>query len=344
MHDLMMHTARENELPRLAVTIFKNGRNAFDEKASAQPAHGVWPQRFRIASLSKPITAVAVFRLIERGALGLDTKVFGSGGILTDFDVTRADPRVQQITVDHLLSHTAGGWANDSRDPMFHDFGLDKRALIAKTLAERPLDHNPGDSYAYSNFGYCLLGRVIEQVVGRVTSVSSYEAHVRADMLSPCGIEDMRIAGNMLSDLQEDEARYQGAGDEPYEINVARMDSHGGWIASAIDMVNFIGHVDGSREPRLVSPESLRKMTQPSAQSTQAGEPYGRGWMINGSNWYHNGKLPGTATVMVRTESGLAWTILTNVNRPSDNNKLSTSDVIDRLGWDLVNMVTDWQT
>jgi hypothetical protein len=66
--------------------------------------------------------------------------------------------------------------------------------------------------------------------------------------------------------------------------------------------------------------------------------------MINGSNWYHNGKLPGTATVMVRTESGLAWTILTNVNRPSHNNKPSTSDVIDQLGWDLVNMVTDWQT
>ena len=75
---------------------------------------------FRIASVSKLITAVAVMKLYEEGKLGLDDKVFGAQGILNDsIFLTYRDSRYEDITIRHLLNHTAG-WSRYAGDPMFY--------------------------------------------------------------------------------------------------------------------------------------------------------------------------------------------------------------------------------
>src|ERR1700730_15576734 len=73
---------------------------------------------FRIASVTKPITSAAIFTLIEQGHLNLDDLIFGAHGLLKDDFGGNYPDLVKNITLHHLLTHTCGGWENDSNDPM----------------------------------------------------------------------------------------------------------------------------------------------------------------------------------------------------------------------------------
>jgi CubicO group peptidase (beta-lactamase class C family) len=201
--------------------------------------------RFRIASVTKPLTSTAVFSLIEQKKFGLEDPVFGTYGVLgNDYGKDLPSP-VRDITIHHLLTHTGGGWDNGPGDPMFQSPALSQRELIEHTLRQVPLDHAPGTHYAYSNFGYCLLGRVIEKVTGK-----PYAAFMQQQILDRCGINDMAIAGNGLTGRANHEVTYYGQnGEDPYAINVTRMDSHGGWLATPTDLVNFALRVDGFDNP-----------------------------------------------------------------------------------------------
>jgi CubicO group peptidase (beta-lactamase class C family) len=122
---------------------------------------------FRIASCSKAFTSAAIFLLVEAGKLELTARVFAPDGLLPRFaDLGENREWLHQITVHQLLTHTGGGWGNDRNDPMFEKPGLSHEELIVWTLKTHALQNPPGEKYAYSNFGYCVLGRVIEQVSG----------------------------------------------------------------------------------------------------------------------------------------------------------------------------------
>ena len=199
---------------------------------------------FRIASVTKPITATAIFSLIEDGRIRSDDTVFGAHGILgTRFGHQPYGPGIEQITVDHLLTHSSGGWGPE-HDPMFFDTSLDQAELISRALDTQPLLNPPGKVCAYSNFGYCVLGRVIEKISG-----VTYAEYVQRRILSRSGITDMRIARNTIRERAPNEVEYFGqdgsSSSSPYDLNVTRMDSHGGWIASPSDLVRFAIHVDG---------------------------------------------------------------------------------------------------
>ena len=130
--------------------------------------------------------------------------------------------------------------------------------LINWALETEPLRWEPGYHYAYSNFGYCLLGRVIEK-----TTRQKYDQYIVSTLLSPSGISDMQIAGNTLEERAANEVKYysQVAGQDPYDLNIARMDSHGGWIAAPLDLIRFTASIDGSRGNPLLSPDTLTIMT-----------------------------------------------------------------------------------
>jgi CubicO group peptidase (beta-lactamase class C family) len=288
---------------------------------------------FRIASVSKPITSTAIFSLLEQGRLHLGDRIFGPGGVLgTDFGAPPYRPQVDQITLEHLLTHTGGGWSNNRDDPMFTHPAMNHAQLIEWVLHNRSLDHPPGQSYAYSNFGYCVLGRVIEKL-----SRQSYAAFVEEAVLKRCGVSDMAIAGNTLAERQRGEVKYYGQNrEDPYGMNVTRMDSHGGWIARPADLVQFAMHVSGfPAPPNILKPDTIRTMT--TASSANAG--YAKGWSVNkANNWYHNGSLPGTATIMVRTHSGFCWAAFINTQRPDS----ALDGDLDNLIWSMVGQVKAW--
>jgi CubicO group peptidase (beta-lactamase class C family) len=325
------------DIPGLAVAIARRGTLVYDEAfgladrwsgETLTPAH-----RFRIASVSKPITATAVFTLVEQERLRLSDRAFGSGGVLGVIPGVPANALyVDQVTIEHLLTHTAGGWPNDGTDPMFRNPTWDHTRLIAATLAALPLRDPPGTAYAYSNFGYCVLGRVIEKITGQ-----SYEAFTREAVLRRCGIDGMRIGGNTLAERMPDEVRYHGQGEaDAYIMNVRRMDSHGGWIATASELVRFATHVDGfATTPNILRAETIRAMTTPSSVNPS----YAKGWSVNQwNNWWHIGSLPGTVTVLVRTHSEFCWAALTNTRRPGSEQPRD----LDRLVWTMLRSVAGW--
>lgn len=267
---------------------------------------------FRIASISKPITAIAMMKLVEQGKLTLDTKVFGADGILgTKYGTKPYDERVNSITVKHLLQQTCGGWGNTGgKDPMFLDASWSMEQVINYTLDNTPLLYEPGQRYIYSNFGYCLLGRVIETITGQ-----SYEDYVKKNILLPMGITNMQIGGNTLGARLDNEVIYYGqvpGGLHPYIYNITRMDAHGGWVASATDLVRLLVHVDGFENKKdILSASSVKKMSELSTAENNT--TYAYGWRVDkDNNWWHAGSLPGTGTHLARRANGFNWTVLTN--------------------------------
>lgn len=329
---------REQRIPALSIAIGRHGRivyrAAFGEAAPDEPCTP--EHRFRLASVSKPITSVVLHRLFELGRLKPEDHVFGPNGLLAQFPAPT--PAHREITVHHLLTHTSGGWGNKKNDPMFQKSAMNHKELIAWTLRAVPLEARPGETYAYSNFGYCLLGRLIEAVTGE-----SYEAATRRLVLEPCGAAAMTLAGTTRAERQPGEVVYHGSkGEDPYRpgLNVRRMDAHGGWLASAEEVLRFLVHIDDHPgAPDLLQPETLRAMTTP----TEVGPNYARGWSVNARpNWWHGGSLPGTSTLAVRTASGLCWAALANTRRREQPGS-DTGAVLDRLLWQVVRSVLEWQ-
>nr|WP_283810450.1 serine hydrolase domain-containing protein [Bradyrhizobium vignae] len=110
-------------VPALSVAIGYAGTIVHEDAfglADIERNEAVTPRHlFRIASVSKMITSVTIFRLIEENRLKLADRVFGRGALLgTDYGQPNSAGS-DQITLEHLLTHTAGGWSNDDRDPMF---------------------------------------------------------------------------------------------------------------------------------------------------------------------------------------------------------------------------------
>jgi N-acyl-D-amino-acid deacylase len=190
--EMMERFVRENEVPGAALAVAKDGRLVYargfgyadpDAKTPVQPR-----ALFRIASISKPLTAAAILRLMELGKLKLNDTAFDLLK-LAPLPGNDEDPRLKKVTVLELLHHTAGFDRGASFDPMFRPIEIAKAfkanppadpAQIIRYMLGHKLDFDPGSRYAYSNYGYCVLGRVIEKASGK-----RYEAFVRDTVLNP---------------------------------------------------------------------------------------------------------------------------------------------------------------
>lgn len=333
IESLALDFMKQFGVPGLSIAFSAKGRPAFSHAYGlADDAAGeelTTSHRFRIASISKPITSVAIFKLIESGKLKLDDPVFGGDHLTLPPDAAKPE-KLAAVTVHHLLSHTSGGWRNDRTDPMFSHPRLPHDELIPLTLREVPLTHDPGTHHAYSNFGYCLLGRLIEKISG-----TSYAEFTTRSVLAPCGIRSMQIAGDTRDDRAENEVAYHGRnGENPYNMNVRRMDAHGGWIATPGDLLKFLLRADGEPNPPdlLAGPLMKAMLRTPPASPHYAG-----GWSINQApNWWHGGSLPGTATIAARTARGLCWAGFTNARAPN------ISGALDHLMWKMAKAVPEW--
>lgn len=310
---------------------------------------------FRIASLSKPLTALAVARFIERGELNWDDPVCP---VLARHPELRADmgqlrdPRWRAITVRHLLQHRGGWDRQQSFDPMFRsvEIALAQGApppatalQVIRYMLQVPLDFAPGTRAAYSNFGYCVLGRVLEAVAGE-----PYERIVQREVLHPAGAARVRLGRTRYP--ADFEVTYHADGEEwgtsvfaedlgkpvpaPYGAwYLEAMDAHGGWIASAVDLVRISAAFHRAHNPLLASTIREQMMERPDGPAgwTDASTPketyYGCGWMVRptekGWNCWHTGSLPGTSTLLVRRWDNMHWAVLFNKRRSADGRPLA---------------------
>ena len=350
---LMTTFLGENRVPGASLAISRGGRLVYARgfgHADEETREPVQPAaRFRIASISKPITAVAVMQLVEQGRLKLDEPVLDridpakylSQGV-------EPDPRWNRVTIRQCLQHT-GGWDRaQSFDPIARPWDIAEAlgveppiapAQIVRYMLGRPLDFDPGERYAYSNFGYLLLGRVLEAATGE-----EYEAHVRKAVLAPLGITSMRLGRALVEERAEGEVTYYAPRHRPRRAlypprvgqevpiqyggeNFEAFEAHGGWIASAADLAKFAAAFHDPSACPILGAEAIGTMWErpPGAAGIQPdGSPrdafYGCGWLVRPvggegrvSAW-HAGQIAGTSTLLVRRWDGLAWAVLFNTD------------------------------
>ncbi|KIH68163.1 beta-lactamase [Ancylostoma duodenale] len=198
--------------------------------------------QFRVGSVSKPITAAAVMLLVDQGKVALDDKLFGLDSIFENKFTRRKSYRkyVTDVTVRHLLEHSAGGWDNLQSDPAWIQQHLSTEKLIEYVLENVPLEYMPGTRWIYSNFGYQLLGYLVEHLAG-----TSYENFVKTSIFGPAGVHEIQVARPGISEKASREVIYYMSGNrlgfDPYEMLPSdRIGPWGGWIASPIQMLLFM--------------------------------------------------------------------------------------------------------
>lgn len=297
--------------------------------------------RFRLASLSKTFTAMAVLRLVEKGKLTL-TEAALPRLELQPLTGVIADPRWQNITIKHLLLHT-GGWVKErSGDAMFKSTQICAEAgvpgpadadLTIRWMMSRKLDAEPGTTYSYCNFGYVLLGRVIEQVTG-----DRYEKAVKDLVFERCGADTMAL-GKSLQPLRNEVRYYHHDGSLgpsvfptspgkvpwPYgTFSIEASAANGGWVGSVRDVLAFLMGMDHDARKPILRPETMHLIAANLAPGSGGGTGafHGLGWLVRPQGqsgrpdmWYIGG-LPGTKTIMVRLGNGFDWVALFNL-RPA---------------------------
>jgi CubicO group peptidase (beta-lactamase class C family) len=282
---------------------------------------------FRIASVSKPITACLVRKLAQEGRLDLNAPAFELIGA-QPLPGQQVDPRIKQITVEHLLTHQ-GGWVRGTTfDPMFRALEvakeLDRPAPataddVIQYMLGQPLQFDPGmhtgkASERYSNFGYCVLGRVVEQVTG-----TTYMEALQSELLGPLGIQDM-LLGRTLPQFRNPREPYYADSSLARSVFVAQkeelvpwpdggfhleaMDSHGGLIASAPALVRLFEHYWSNGQPR--GAEDLPQ------------------------EWFSVGSLDGTAALLLQHD-GIDIAVLLNQRIASEDNQKLANAIKDAL-------------
>ena len=336
--EMMVALMNEIDAPGASVAISRNGVLVYARGFGYQDEEQTEPvlpaTQFRIASVSKPITATAIMALVHEGRLSLDDKLVDH---LTDEERAVAHADIQAITLRQLLQHRGGWNRNKSFDPMFKSPTRDQalgitgpatQSQIILGMLALPLDFEPGTKYSYSNFGYCLLGRVIERVSGQ-----PYDQYVQQHVLALRGINTMAIGSTLergehetryhTRDHRQTEGVVEGALGQQVPVQyggwcLENMDAHGGWIATAADVVAFAdGYNAPQRYPFLTDP-LLAEVVKPCPADQGKSSYYGLGWLVRnlpegqGYNMWHNGSLDGTSTLLVRRHDGLNWAVLFN--------------------------------
>ncbi len=348
---LMNQFLTEHPLAGAAVAVTKGGKLVYARGFGHANVEGHTPVRpnslFRIASVSKTFTAVAVMQLVERKQLRLEDKVFDVLPLAPKLRRgARFDPRLKEITVLQLLQHT-GGWDRaKSGDPLPRDLmaerGFDRHAAREDEMVRwklgLPLDFDPGTRFAYSNFGYTLLGRVVARVTRQ-----PYHAYVQKEVLAPLGIRDMRVGTKEYGRPHPGEVTYY---DHRRRTTVAlagvnkgkrvplgydgtwlpdHVASAGRWVASAVDLARFASAFEGPERCPLLAPETVRRMwarPEGPAGQDERGRPrqtyYGCGWHVavfggGRRSCHHFGRFQAsTSALMYRHPDGLTWSALFN--------------------------------
>jgi CubicO group peptidase (beta-lactamase class C family) len=280
----------------------------------------------RIASVTKPITAAAIRRLVATGAFSLDDHVFDldqpGGGLLavTPF-LSLGDPRLADVTVQHCLDHE-GGWDRDiAGDLTYKEIEIADamrvddppgRANTASWILGEPLQHDPGTTYAYSNVGYMMLGLVVEQYAGM-----DYMDVAQQVVFDPLGVaaSNIELGRTFAIDQNPREPWYQYSGSctnvfEPSETvhcpygawdHEARV-SQGRIVSSTRPLLEFLDHF-------YIIGSSI------GAPRTGTEDPT---WKRN-----HTGSLKGTNALARQRGDGVNFAVLFN-ERPTSGTSYAT--------------------
>jgi CubicO group peptidase (beta-lactamase class C family) len=297
-----------------AVLLGKDGKPVFAQAYGLADREKKTPNtlntKFRIGSMNKMFTAVATLQLVQSGKLDLKAPL---GKYLTDYpnkDVA------SKVTIEHLLSHTGG--TGDIFGPDFDKHRLELKTLqdYVKLYGNRAPEFEPGSRFQYSNYGFLLLGALIEKVSGQ-----SYYDYVRDHIFKPAGMtatasepEDKEVPDRSVGYTS-----LGGGGLKPNDDTLPyRGTSAGGGYSTVEDLLKFATALQAHK---LLNAEHTELLTTGKTES-RGGSKYAFGFqdsMINGARCFgHGGGAPGmNGGLQICPGPGYVIAVLANVDPPS---------------------------
>lgn len=259
---------------------------------------------FRLASMSKSQTSIAIMTLIEQGKLKITDQVFGKGGILEYLGTEGLISGATSISVQQCLEHMSGFRYDNDDDPFFPEYSAYIKKYDGKSAEERiksiiTTEKITGkNEYYYDNANFAIMGLVIEKVSGM-----KYEDYMKQYVWGPAGVTDIHVGRSKKADRYPNETIYypqNSATGYGNDFNV--IYALGGLIASTDELMKLMAAIDyGTKVPDILKPETLDLMYEPSQYYSR----YAKGWRVGHPNFpqwasYHTGNLSGTATMWVR--------------------------------------------
>ena len=306
-----------------AVLIAKSGEPIFTAAYGLADREKKIPNRvdtqFRIGSMNKMFTAVSVLQLVQAGKIKLTDPL---GKYLTDYPNKEV---ASKVTIHQLLTHTGG--TGDFFGPEFdkHRLGLRTLQDYVKLYGQRGLEFEPGSKWAYSNYGFLLLGVLIERVSGQ-----SYYDYVAEHVYKPAGMtltaslaEDQVVPGRSVGYTHR---RPRGAGDgaaaEEWRPNTDtlpyRGTSAGGGYSTVEDLARFAGALENHKLLDAAHTELLVT----GKVDTGGGEKYAYGFgerYFGGIHCFgHGGGAPGmNGDLEICPGPGYVIAVLSNLDPPA---------------------------
>jgi len=250
---------------------------------------------FRVGSITKQFTAVAILQLAESRKLSLDDAVTAH--------IASAPAEWRQITLRHLLTHTSG-IPNFTEVPGWEQW-LDRDAdEVIEFVGKLPLQFAPGSQFAYDNTGYVILGDIVQKTAGL-----PLDAYLRAHVFDPLGMRYTGFVSDTVLPLRAFGYRRQGSAwaDTPWQSNI--HNSGAGGLYSNVD--DLLAWDRGLHDGKLISAALMRQMF------TDYGHGYGFGYSIASSDgrsvWEHNGHVAGFSAMLCHyPEQDLTVIVLSN--------------------------------
>ncbi len=296
------------EVPGINVAVAKNGKIVFLKnygKADVEMDAEVDTNTiFGLASITKQFTAATILRLIEQGKISLNDPVTK---FLPDYPVQE-----KTVTIHHLLSHTSGMKDysfNNDKLPGWYNLELPYKKII-ELWANRPFDNKPGENYDYNNWGYYLLGQIIERV-----TETPWSQYAEPELLKPLGLNNTLFA-HQLRIVPGRAKGYLHQKDSLMNVPYRNLEvfSAGGGLSSTIEDIVQWTHLLHSG--KVVSAELLKKMTTPTVLNNGKTSGYGYGLYINKLRGhmkiYHGGTFGFGPYVSYYPEEDIIIAILTN--------------------------------
>jgi CubicO group peptidase (beta-lactamase class C family) len=289
-------------------------RQGFDRSDVTTGTRNGPDTRFRIASMTKQFTGLAVLMLQEQGKLRVTDPVCDH--------LPNCPPQWQPITIDQLLTHTAGLYNYsdsllESADEFFAAIGSQHPtvAQLVKSFADRPLEFPPGSQWKYSNSGYVLLGYLIEHVSG-----DRYGSFLRREIFDPLGMSDTGYEPGPKPDMRY-ATGYQDWKTPGQVFDDAVWFAAGGLYSTVTDFSRWQQFLlTGS--PSIIKPGTLAELLRPRV-SVAPNQWYGYGIGTYGTPtdvqyYHHSGGMPGFSIYgEIHPDTGVSVTVMANLDTDS---------------------------
>jgi len=298
-----------------AVAISKDGETIFQQAYGLADRDKKIPNtlqtRFRMGSMNKMFTATAILQLAQAGKLKLTDPMVKYLPNYPNKDVAA------KVTIHHLLTHTGG--TGDIFGPEFDERRLDLKSLrdYVKLYGQRGLQFDPGSKWEYSNYGFLLLGVIVESASGQ-----GYYEYVQEHVFMPAGMslsgslpEDQAVPGRSTGYMKSEGSRDWKSNTEtlPY-----RGTSAGGGYTTVGDLLKFANALSAYK---LLDKKHTELLTTGHVD-TPMGSRYAYGFMDNlheRTRWIgHGGGAPGmNGDLRIFPESGYVVAVLSNLDPPA---------------------------